>query len=590
MHFAIRETLILFLLPALLISLWLTPLVIRLAHRFNAIDLPDGRKIHVRVVSRLGGLSMFVGLLVPLVSFVDLDRVTVGFIVGVTLAAATGVVDDLYGLTARMKFAGESAASLAFVLVSGQSLLSFGDLFGLGALDTGAFAVPITAFCMVGVMNALNLSDGLDGLAAGFAAVAACFLALGSYMSNDSRSLVILLALLGSVLGFLRYNSFPARLFMGDSGSLILGFTLSALAVMIVQGEGSAPHLAPVTVFGILALPILDTLFVMTRRALAGRSPFKGDKSHLHHRLLAMGFSHSSVVTVMYATIIMFSSVAWSLREHSDWLQFASIGAMAVLVYATVYLVESSTIRPFSFVVRRIHAQSPAVQRQALAGLLARSGKPLGFTIVAALAAPVLFISSSPNGSGISALSAGIFVAALFPWRTFRFQSSLAQAHLLFGLLILLGFYHLLPESPRWIASYLLVLTFGVLVWVILKFSYRQHERVFLFSPHEVLVIGLSVFLVALAIPAVGADKSTVQTMFAVMLEAVVFLIAFKIIFQRMPEGRIAVLGALLFALGLLAVRGFTDSKPPLDSPAVRLSSPPSARPTSTISDAGFIP
>jgi len=149
-------------------------------------------------------------------------------------------------------------------------------------------------------MNALNLADGLDGLAGGISAIAAIFLGLFAYLSVDWVALWILLALVGSLFGFLRYNTHPAKLFMGDTGSLLLGYTLSAAAVMLVRNDPVGIHLAPVTVAAVLALPITDTLLVMSRRLRHGQNPFSPDRTHLHHQLLELGFPHAVVVRILY--------------------------------------------------------------------------------------------------------------------------------------------------------------------------------------------------------------------------------------------------------------------------------------------------
>jgi UDP-GlcNAc:undecaprenyl-phosphate GlcNAc-1-phosphate transferase len=555
MALSIRDELMALLLPALLLSLWLTPLVIRVAHRVRAVDHPDGRKTHTQTVVRLGGLSIVIGLLAPILFALDFDRETVGFLLGVTLAAATGFLDDVYTLTPLAKFAGETGASLVFVLVSGISLLGFGDLLGLGSIATGPLVLPVTVFCMVGVMNALNLSDGLDGLAAGFAVIGACFLALGAVVGGDARCLSILLALLGSILGFLRYNSFPARLFMGDSGSLVLGFTLSALAVMIVRETGSAARLAPATVFGILALPIVDTLLVMLRRARQGRSPFRADRTHLHHRLLAMGLPHSSVVAMMYATMIMFASVTWSLRELPEWIQFAAVWGMVILVYGTTRLAETADLRHLIAWLAGSMERLPELAAPPLGAGVRR----MGLLLAGALLLPVLFIPSSESGLGVSAVLASILVAALFPWKSARTHGAVGQAHVFSGIVVLLAFYHFLPESPPWLPTYILVLALLSLAWGLLRSGGGGHMRVLLLSPLEILVVGLSLFVAVLAMPAFGSDRSTVEIMLLVTFEAYLFLLAFKLLFRQIPEGRYAVLGIVLMALGLLATRELTE-------------------------------
>ncbi len=190
---------------ALFLSLWLTPFTVRLSRRLGAVDRPgDERKVHSRVVSRLGGLAMVAAVGVSLLLFFPVDRRLAAFLLGALVVSAAGFVDDLRILRPSVKFAFQAAAAGIFVWVSGASLSSLGDFLGIGEVTTGALAPAVTVFCMVGVMNALNLSDGLDGLAGGLSAIACVFLGFFAYLGGDRVSAAILVALLGSVLGFLR--------------------------------------------------------------------------------------------------------------------------------------------------------------------------------------------------------------------------------------------------------------------------------------------------------------------------------------------------------------------------------------------------
>jgi UDP-GlcNAc:undecaprenyl-phosphate GlcNAc-1-phosphate transferase len=559
--FSLRDYLVLFFFPALLLALWLTPLAIHFARRVNAVDLPDNRKIHSRAIVRLGGLSMLIALAVPLLFSLDLDRRLIGFLVGLLVAAVTGLIDDLFRLSTKQKFAGEILAASAFILISGTSLESFGNLLGFGEITTGVLALPITIFCMVGVMNALNLSDGLDGLAAGLAAIACGFLGLSAYLSRDYSHVAIMVALVGAVVGFLRYNTFPARLFMGDSGSLVLGYSLAALSVMTVFRDGTGIHQDPITVAGILALPIIDTLVVMTRRAVHGENPFRPDRTHLHHRLMDLGLPHAAVVSIMYATMAMFGSIAWSIRFQPEWVRFLTIAGLGMLVYGSVYLAQHSNLRSVFANLREIRIAEVSGIHAVLLAAARRSARMGGWILVLALVVPAVFMTRIQEHLGVSALSAGFFVAVFFPWRSSRIRGAIAYGLIFLGLVALLSLYHFFQESPAWIGRYLLILALIALTWIILKVKYRAHNRILLLSSFEFLCIGTALFVALVVLPTLGAEDTVVRTMFTVCIESIVFLLAFKIIVRRVPEGRYLVLATFLLAFGLLAGRGLLFRK-----------------------------
>jgi len=176
---------------------------------------------------------------------------------------------------------------LIFILYGETELKGFGDLVGIGPLGTGIYAVPITVICMVGVMNALNLSDGMDGLAGGVSTIACLFLIYFSLQSGHWFNLALSVSLFGCLIGFLYFNSYPAKIFMGDTGSLVLGYILSSICVLSQKLDGEV-SIAPISMALILALPIVDTLWVMANRVLRGESPFLPDNTHLHHKLMML--------------------------------------------------------------------------------------------------------------------------------------------------------------------------------------------------------------------------------------------------------------------------------------------------------------
>jgi len=545
--------------PALLLSLWLTPVVIRYSFRLNAIDRPNERNVHKKAISRMGGAAMVAGLVLPLAFLTPLDRTLLAFLAGVFLITATGFLDDVYRIPPVAKFAGEIAAAGTFVYLSGISIRDFGDLFSTGEISAGRLGPFLTIFCMVGVMNALNFSDGLDGLAGGISAIACFFLGLFAYLGADWVVFWILLALLGSLFGFLRYNTYPAHLFMGDTGSLLLGYTLSAAAVVLVQNDNTGIYLSPVTVAGVLALPITDTLLVMARRVRQGQNPFRPDRTHLHHRLLDIGFPHSVVVPILYLSAGAFGVQAWLLREAPEWFQFAAVILLAALVHGMVY-----GLQRFGF---RWEGGGGVVSSRTdpaytvMAHVMGKSVRLAAGAIPMGLAIPVVALPVVPPIIGGIAMAAIVFVAALFPWSAHRSRPSVAYGLMWFACLCLLALLQAAPGSPAWVPAYLAVLSAVVLLWVLLKMKYRGHREIVQISSFEMLLLGVVLFVALVMVPALHMNEGIRRILLAVCLESLAFLLAMKILIRRQPHRNSMIVAGFLLALALIVAKGFLPTE-----------------------------
>ena len=293
----------LFLVASLtfLVTLILLLFLMPLACRIGLTDHPGGRKLHARPTPLVGGIGIylgcaFAGLFMP----VGLERYLILLSAGGILVL-TGAVDDLLDLPVRLRMSLQILASMVMSLVAGVVLVNLGELVIPGwTLSLGMLAVPFTVFAAVGLINAMNMSDGLDGLAGGLALISLTALMLIVIQAGADQYYIKLLPLMAAVLAFLVLNlrpRQPALVFMGDAGSLFLGFTLCWFFIRFTQGP--APLMAPVTALWLVALPLIDTLVIMARRIAKGRSPFAADREHLHHILLAAGFSPKAVLGIM---------------------------------------------------------------------------------------------------------------------------------------------------------------------------------------------------------------------------------------------------------------------------------------------------
>jgi UDP-GlcNAc:undecaprenyl-phosphate/decaprenyl-phosphate GlcNAc-1-phosphate transferase len=321
------------LLTSVLFTIALIPVLSRLAIRFRVMDIPNERKVHCQPIPRSGGLAMAVGAFAPILFWYPESRFVHGTLAGAGLLVCFGLRDDMRELSPRVKFAGQILAALIVIFWGGVRIVSLGMLAPDGFVLPAAVAMPLTLVAIVGVTNAINLADGLDGLAGGISLLIFSGIGLLAYLSGNPTVGIVALAVAGAIFGFLRYNTYPARVFMGDAGSQLLGFLAITLSLSLTQVDNGLSPLLPLLLLG---LPILDTLTVMLVRIASGRSPFAADKNHFHHNLMKLGLRHAESVLVIYLIQGLLLIVAFVFRFHSDWLLLASYLSFAVFVLAAM--------------------------------------------------------------------------------------------------------------------------------------------------------------------------------------------------------------------------------------------------------------
>ncbi len=300
-------------------SLILTPLIRRLCERFKLLDLPlAGKKTHSRAVPRMGGVALYLACLIALSSLPLVDNLLTQALrqyapqilvalIPATLVLFLGIYDDLRGTNASVKFAALGLIAVLFYAMGGRVEALSVPFVGSVELPT-TVSFLITVFWLVGIANAFNLIDGIDGLATGAALFSSLVILVVSFSREAPLMIVVAIVLCGALAGFLRYNFNPASIFLGDSGALFVGFTLAALSVLGTQKATTAVAVAiPALAFG---LPVVDTAVTMTRRLVGGKPLFQGDKEHIHHMLLARGWSQRQVALVLYAVCAAFGLLA----------------------------------------------------------------------------------------------------------------------------------------------------------------------------------------------------------------------------------------------------------------------------------------
>ncbi len=318
-------------ISALFVTMVLVPPLMRVAAPLRLLDVPDARKIHTELVPRCGGLAIASGILLPVVMWLPKDEAMSAVLSGALVIFLFGLWDDIKDLDYRVKLTGQILA--LSVAIHGGVVLSHYPFAGLDPVPVW-LAYPATAIIVLGVTNAINLTDGLDGLAAGCTLLTLAMIAVIAYQADSMPVLLLALTVMGGILGFLRYNTHPAIVFLGDAGSQFLGFVTAALTIFLVERVNTA--LSPALPLLLLGLPILDTAWVITLRVASGRSPFSTDRRHLHHQLLDLGFRQYEAVSLIYLLHGSLICAGFYLRYASDILVVSVYAAFCVAVVGAI--------------------------------------------------------------------------------------------------------------------------------------------------------------------------------------------------------------------------------------------------------------
>src|SRR5918994_909957 len=324
---------------AFVVVVLLTPAVGGMARMLGAVDRPDARRINRRPIPRLGGLAIFLGILVPALAFLDLSGESRGVLLGAAIATVVGAVDDFRGLSPSVKLGGQLVAA------------SIPPMFGVwidhvtfplvGVLDIPAWiGVPLSMLFIVAVMNMVNFLDGMDGLAAGVCGIAGLTYAILALSLGKPDPAILSAIVAGACIGFLRHNFFPARIFMGDSGALCLGFILASVSIQgLLKTASTVVLVLPLL---ILAVPIIDTSFVVARRLKHGQPIYSADRSHLHHRFLNIGFSQRRAAVTMWLWCASLAGAALAtrfvpFREGGDWHLWETLAVAGIALVAIAF-------------------------------------------------------------------------------------------------------------------------------------------------------------------------------------------------------------------------------------------------------------
>lgn len=531
-------------ITSLFICMALIPPLQLNAGRWSFMDLPGERKVHANPIPRIGGIAFGFAALLSIFFWAPQDPIITPVLVSATIILGFGIWDDRANLNYRTKLVGQLLA-IFVVVIFGH--IHFEQIPFIHDEEAPLWlTMPLTVVFLVGASNAVNLSDGLDGLAGGLAFLSFAGIAYLAYLSHETTVLVLAAGFLGGLLGFLRYNTYPARIFMGDAGSQLLGFSMGVL-VLLMSDPARAPF--PVTVgLLVLGLPFLDTLAVMGQRLAKGRSPFIGDRNHVHHKLLALGLSHHEAVIVIYGIQAVMVGLAYLLRWQSDALIFTMYGAFALAMFALFVAAERGGLLLSETSKGRVLSDT----KLARAGIWLSDMAPRFLAVVVPLflIASVFLPGHVPMDVGYAAFS--LFAVVLGGlWFMPEYRSHFVRGGLYVGsaFLMYMGEQSGIPEIwPIYVTQNTLLALIALLVLLSMRFSRGNRFQT---TPLDYLMVFFA--LIVPLLPEMRADMPTLSILAA---KLIVLYFSFELLLHSFVD-RVKQFGFLslwvLFGLGVRA-------------------------------------
>ena len=529
-------------LMAMAVSMAIIPLMMRLAPVIGMVDMPDPRKVHLLPVPRVGGVGIVIGALLPLIIWLPFDNLTLSFLIGSLVLLVFGIWDDVSELGHYVKFFGQFIAAGVVVY--------YGDLYVAHFPFMGAHLLPewigrpFTVIAIVGMMNAINHSDGLDGLAGGESLLSLAAIFYLAFLYDSELIILIAAATMGGVFGFLRFNSHPARVFMGDGGSQFLGFGLAFLVLLLTQQANEV--LSPALPLLLLGLPIADILAVFVLRARGGMNLFRATRNHVHHRLLDLGFHHYEAVIIIYSIQILFIICAILMPYGYDLV----IVFIYLAVCAAVFIVLTYAEKMGWKVKRSQHYFDGFISKIPHANVLVKvSNRGLEVGVSMFLVGAAMMSSSVPFDIGV--LSFILLLALLIV--TFTGWMSAFVSRLVIFVAVGVAVYLLSANPPQWllIESHVIYIYFGLLTLFVFLAARLMVAEQFQITPLDYLVI-----MIALIIGFVPDSSLGAEGLVWMAIQIIILFYACELIIQNMEKRLNGLTGSAMLGLALIALRG----------------------------------
>ncbi len=537
------------LLLSLFITITLIPVFRRLAFRVHALDFPNERKVHTTPIPKSGGPAMALGTLIPVVLLPHGNDLIRSIIIGAGIVVVFGLLDDFKELGYKAKFAGQVIAALVVILYGGIKIQCLGMLLPEDACIPNWLAIPLTLVVIVGVTNAVNLSDGLDGLAGGISMLSFALIGYLAYRSEDIPIAVLSFAMVGAIFGFLRYNTYPANVFMGDAGSQLLGFAAITLSLGLTQGGGALSPLLPLILLG---FPVLDTLTVMLERVAQGRSPFVADKNHLHHKLLRLGLFHTEAVVVIYMVQAFLVLSAFALRFYSEWLLLGLYIVFSGAVLSGFFIAEKTgwQFRRYEFLDRVVKGKLRVLKDRYVFIKVSFRFVEYGTPILLILSC--LVPKDVPPYLGLASLGLAVFILLVrFLKRGFMPVALRISLYLSIPFIVYLGEAAMIPVMAAQ-SMQLFNLSFGVLVaFTILTMKFTRRTKGFKTTPMDFLIL-----FIALVVPNLPDLATGIEHMGMIAVKMISFFFSYEVLLGELRgETRKLTVGTVA-ALVIVGLKG----------------------------------
>ena len=527
---------------AMAISMVIIPLMMRLAPAIGMIDVPDPRKVHTAPIPRVGGLGIVIGAIAPMLIWLPFTDLTISIFLGAGILLIFGTWDDIAELGHYVKFIGQFLAA-GIVVYYGDLYVSYFPLQNYEAISE-SIGKPFTVIAIVGMINAINHSDGLDGLAGGESLISLGIIAYLAFIFNSELMLIISAAAIGGIFGFLRFNSHPAQVFMGDGGSQFLGYILAILVLLLTQSVNTT--LSPALPALLLGLPIIDILAVFFLRAKHKMNLFRATRNHVHHRLLDIGFQHYESVMFIYTVQVILAVSAIPLMYENDLniLLFYFLICSSVFLFLTVsehkgFQVHKNINKKdiFTALVER-YPRMADVPLKAI-----ESGLSL-FILSAAL-----IVSNIPKDFAVSSLVLLLLLMFVLVsgWLGQQVYRLILFVTISFSVYLLTNF----PAS--WLSNqidlvYIYFIVMTVLGFITIKMASKQEFKV---TPLDYLVIAL-----ALLIEFLPGENVMRENIIWMILQITILFYVCELLIQNMSDRRNRFSGTIVLALALIAYRG----------------------------------
>ncbi|MBW1723229.1 MAG: undecaprenyl/decaprenyl-phosphate alpha-N-acetylglucosaminyl 1-phosphate transferase [Deltaproteobacteria bacterium] len=536
------------LILSLFITFSLIPVFRKLALRIRFLDIPDERKVHTIPTPRCGGLPMALGAMIPVFLHPEGNEMIRAILIGTGIVVFLGLIDDLKNTGYQVKLGGQTAAAFVIIFFGGLKINSLGMLLPEGAVLPDWLSVPLTLLVIVGVTNAVNLSDGLDGLAAGISMMGFALIGYLAYKSEYISIALLAFSMVGAIFGFMPYNTHPASVFMGDSGSQLLGFLAVTLSIGLTQQGGPLSPLIPVLILG---FPVLDTLAVILERITQGRSPFLADKNHFHHKLLRLGLHHEEAVMTIYGIQFLLTLSAFTFRFYSDWFILGLYGGFSFLVLAGFHFTEKTG---FSFKRR------PLIDRGAggrFKDLMERKLIKISFRVVV-FGTPTLFLATCLlSGKVPSYISSGSFILASFVLFSLSFMRPMISSAVRIAVYLVVPFTVYLSEleMPQVLARSAIriySLSFGILaLFSLLTMTFTKRRKGFKSTPMNFLILA-----VALVVPNLPDFQMVAFHTGTIAMKIIVFFFSYEVLIGELRGRTIRLAWATTGALTVFGIKG----------------------------------